>query len=227
MTRELPKPLLPVAGRPLLEYMLEHLASQGVGDVAVNLHFLGPMIREAMGDGARMGVRIHYFDEEASLGTAGAVANASAFLQETEACLVVYGDLLTNQPLAPLLERHREHDADATLLVHRRPWSNSRVRLAGDGRIVEFRERPADVDPDSGPTWVNSGFQLLSRRLVEEIAAATHPSPYDLPRDVYEPLHGSRRFYGVPLSGYRCAIDSIERYALANADVITGKLRSR
>lgn len=219
LTSERPKPLLPIASEPLLAYTLAHLARQGIADVAINVCYLGDQIRAAIGDGARFGLRIHYEVEPALLGTAGSVANLAGFFSGSDA-LVVYGDLLTDQPLGPLIARHREAAADATLLVHRRRRSNSAVELDGDGRVVCFRERPGDTG--RGERWVNSGFQLLAPSLIA--ALARRPAPLDLPADVYAPGCAELRLFGVPLSGYRCAIDSPERYRQAQDAVATGSV---
>lgn len=222
LVRDVPKPLLPVGGRPLLHWTLAWLAAQGVRDVAINLHYLPDAIPASVGDGARFGLRVHYSFEPALLGTAGTVRSLAPWLGGDDA-LVVYGDLLTDQPIAPLLAARERVDADAALVLHRRAGSNSVVDLDDASRIVGFQERPPNVDR-SVTTWVNSGIQLLSARLVSRLPAA---APADLPRDVYvpgldaaPPLH----LVGVPLSGFRVAIDSPARYAEADLAAASGRL---
>lgn len=227
LTRETPKPLLPIEGVPLLLRTLQHLAAQGFRDVAVNLHFRGERVREALGDGAA-GVRVTWSEEPALLGTAGAVRALRGFFEadDDESFVVLYGDLLLDAELAPMIAQHRATRAAATLLLHQRAGSNSLVQMGDDRRITGFVERPTPEERARSPfPWVNSGAQVLHRGLIDRIPAA---APSDLPRDVYAPaVADGVALYGVPLQGYRCAIDSPARYAEAQAAVREGRCRLR
>jgi NDP-sugar pyrophosphorylase family protein len=206
----------------LLGHTLRHLAACGWDEVGINLHFESDQIKEAIGDGASWGVRVHYRAESQLSGTAGGVRCFEDWLGRDDV-LVMYGDLLLDQDLGALLEAHRKSDADATLLVHRRRGSNSFVDLGPDGRILRFVERPVEAERRRlGEAWVNSGVQLLSASLRAEIPAA---GPADLPRDVYARCADFLHLQGVPLSGYRCAIDSRERYAQAERALAEGRCR--
>ncbi len=217
LTRNLPKPMLPICGRPLLAYTLDYLAAHGFRDVAVNLHFLPETIRNYFGDGNRFGVRIHYSHEPRLLGTAGAVAKLADFFADVEEFLVVYGDLLVDHDLGALVAFHRQHRPGATLVLHRRQNSNSLVSMDRRRRIVGFVERPTPQERLENPfAWVNSGLQILSRRMLAAIPAGVAA---DLPRDVYAPLVRREALFGMPLAGCRVAIDSPERYAEAVAAV--------
>ncbi len=231
LTLETPKPMLPVDGVPLLEWTLTHLQAQGVREVAINLHHLSRQIVEWFEDGSDLGLKIHYVYEEELLGTAGTVRSLESWVGDDESFLVVYGDILTDQPLAPLQEAHRDRRALATLLLHRRRRSNSLVDLDADGRVVGFVERPENPPPGatrSEDQWVNSGVQILNRRIFEHLArAAVEGSAHgelDLPRDVYSKILHDEYFAGVPLSGFRVAIDSLDRYEEAQEAVRDGRL---
>ena len=224
LTRELPKPLLPLNGQPLLAYLLGHLKTQGVCDVAINLHFLPHLIREHFGDGSRWNMKFSYSHEETLLGTAGGVKKMAMFFRdEPPAFLVQYGDVLTDQDFTSLAKFHSEKNALATLLVHQRAKSNSVVSLDPVGRVIGFLERPTDearrgvVSP-----WVNSGICICSPEILTRIPP---DKPCDLPRDVFAPLVGTGRLFGFPLSGFRCAIDSAERLAEARRAVAEGVCR--
>ncbi len=223
LTRETPKALLPIAGEPLLAHTLRYLAAYGFCDVAVNLHHQGEHIRGRFGDGGAFGVRLTYAPEEALLGTAGAVKNLEPYFSDVEDFLVLYGDLLIDQDLTGLLAFHRKRRALATLLVHRRPGSNSVLEMDPMGRITRFLERPGAAERRQvADSWVNSGMQVLSRRVLAIIPPGR---PADLPRDVYVPFLRDEPIYGYPLTGYRCAIDSPQRYAEAQAAVAEGRYR--
>ncbi len=222
LTRDCPKPLLPIEGKPLVGYTLDLLARHGVTDVAVNLHFLADKVEVELGDGSRYGLRIHYEREDELLGTAGAAANLLDYFADASDILIVYGDLVFDEDLTALYQRHRANRADATLLVHQRTTrSNSIIDMDDTGRIVHFRERPASWST-TGPVWVNSGCQILQRELIERFPSKR---PLDLPRDIYMPMAADLRLFGAPVEGYRIAIDSAERYQQAIRDVKAGKLR--
>jgi len=224
LTRETPKPLLEVAGRPLLEYLIQHAAAHGFNQIALNLHFRDDLFRHHFGSGAAWGVQLHYAFEPVLLGTAGAVRNLSPFLHSPEPFLVQYGDVLTDQDLTALVRFHREKQALATLLLHQRPHSNSAVAIDPHGRIVGFLERPTDQQRQDFPAtpWANSGLAVFAPEFLEVLP--THV-PSDLPRDVFPGLVPTRRLYGFPLTGYRCAVDSPERLEQLRAAVRQGQVR--
>ena len=223
LTREIPKPMLSIAGKPLLEYMLGYLRHNNFDEIAINLHYKPELIQNYFGDGAAWGVKIYYAYEENLLGTAGAVRNFASFLGDTEDFLVIYGDLLLDQDLALLQQVHREKRAIATLLVHQRLNSNSLIKMDEDNRIVAFLERPSEEEKKATPyPWVNSVVQMLNRRILHYIP---EHQPSDLPRDIYMSIISRERLYGVPLTSYRCAIDSPIRYEEAQQAVLSRKCK--
>ncbi|MDH3625592.1 MAG: nucleotidyltransferase family protein [Myxococcales bacterium] len=222
LTQDCPKPLLPIEGKPLVGYTLDLLARHGITDVAVNLHFLADRVETELGNGSRYGLRIHYEREDELLGTAGAAANLLDYFADASDVLVIYGDLVFDEDLTALYELHRANEADATLLVHQRTTpSNSIIDIDGTGRIIRFRERPVSWST-TAPVWVNSGCQILRRELIERFPSKR---PLDLPQDIYMPMAADLRLFGVPVQGYRIAVDSPERYHQAIRDVKAGKLR--
>lgn len=221
LTSETPKAMLPVGGEPLLAHTLRHLARHGVHDVTVNLHFKGESIRAFFGNGEFFGVCLRYLDEPSLLGTAGTVRSLAPDLDPKDELLVLYGDLLLDQDFGEMARVHRDRAADATLLLHQRAGSNSLVRMEEGGRISAFLERPTEEQRRASPhPWVNSGAAILAYRAREAIPEA---APADLPRDVYQPFVDRLRLFGVPLSGYRCAIDSPQRLAEADAAFREGR----
>lgn len=219
LTAALPKPMLPIQGKPLIAYNLEWLATNGYRDVAINLHFMPETIQAFVGDGARFGLHVRYSREKELLGTGGTAKNLRELWLDEEHVLVAYGDLLINQNLKGMLESHRRRDADATLLLHRSSKSNSVVEMASDFRISRFLERPTDR-PRLADAWANSGVYMLRPSLLD----ALPPGPSDFAKDLFESQCARRRFYGYPLDGYRCAIDSPQRYDQAQEDVRQGRL---
>lgn len=137
-----PKPCLPVAGRPLIHYAIDLLRSAGVTDVAVNLHHMGDAVREAVGDGSRLGVGVAYSVEDEILGTGGGIKRAREFLAADgdEPFLVSNSDTLFDADLAPAIERHRESGALATMVLTTSADPNryGAVRYTGDGRVADI-----------------------------------------------------------------------------------------
>lgn len=223
LTREIPKPMLPLDGKPLLEYTLQYLASYGFTEIGINLHFLPKQITDYFGAGERFGVSITYSYEPVLLGTAGAVKKLEPWLADVEDFLVLYGDILIDQNLADLWSFHCKKRAMATLLLHQRANSNSLVQMDDDKRIIGLVERPTDEQRRNAPyQWVNSGVYALNRGILEHIPPG---QAVDFPRDVFVPLVAEERIYGWPLTGYRCAIDSPTRYEEAQAAVRDGRYR--
>jgi len=214
LTRETPKPMLDLCGRPMLEWILAHLRTQGFDEVVVNLHFKPEIIRGHFGDGSRLGMRLRYTEEPQLLGTAGGVRNAASLLRGDEPFLVQYGDVVTDQDFGALMHFHRERSALVTLLVHQRAKSNSIVMIAEDGRVTSFLERPDEVSRRAADSpWVNSGICVCAPEVLNLLPEGVA----DLPRDVFPKLVASGRLFAMPLSGFRCAVDSPERLALVRS----------
>ena len=221
LTRDIPKPMLPLQGHPLLAYIISHLARHGFDQIAINLHFMPEMIRDYFSDGSRWKVALTYSHEPELLGTAGGIKKMAGFLRQGDAFLVHYGDILTDQDFTVMLRFHRDRRSVATLLLHQRARSNSVVTLDEDGRIVSFLERPTeDVRRGVESPWVHSGICICDPESLDAIPPGV---PCDLPRDIFPKLVHSGRLYGFPVSGYRCAIDSPQRLAEARAALAEGR----
>ncbi len=222
LTRDVPKPMLDVQGSPLLAYIVAHLRRHGFDDLIINLHYQPEVIRSYFGDGTRWGVRITYSYEENLLGTAGGLKNAAEFFSGSEDFLVHYGDVVTDANFTRMYAFHRSRGALATLLVHRRPKSNSIIHLDAEDRITRFVERPAnETADDPARTFVNSGVCVAHRDLLDLIPAG---ETADLPRDIYTGYTAVGRLFAYPLTGYRCAVDSAGRLDELRATVGGGRL---
>lgn len=218
LTHDTPKPMLPLGDRPVLDYVLRHLVRHGFDDLVVNLHFRPDVIRDYCGDGSRFGARITYSFEEEPLGTAGAVRKVAERLRGGP-FLVQYGDVLTGEDFGPLIAAHAARGAVATIVTHRRARSNSVVVVGDGGRVERFLERPSEeerrgVDSDR----VFSGVLMAAPELLDLIP----DGPADLPRHVFPAAVAAGRLFAHPLTGYRCAIDSPERLASAEAALDAG-----
>lgn len=147
LTDTIPKPLVPVAGRPFLERILEFLRAGGITDVVVNLHHLGHRIAEHLGDGARFGVRVAYSWEDPILDTGGGIKRAEPLLAG-EPFVVMNGDSLLEVRLSELLAFHRERGGIITMALRENPdpARYGVVDLDLAGRVRRVLGRPDDVD---------------------------------------------------------------------------------
>jgi NDP-sugar pyrophosphorylase family protein len=224
LTREIPKPMLSIGDAPLLAYILGNLKRHGFTDISINLHFKPEMIRDYFGDGTHAGLNLTYSFEPELLGTAGGLKNVEHFFRNEKEFLVHYGDILTNQDFTAMLEFHRKKQALATLLLHQRNKSNSIVTLDDQNRIISFLERPDEAGREGHTSrWVHSGICICHPEILNSILPATAS---DLPRDVFPKLLETGRLFGFPLSGYRCAVDSLERVAEARGSIIQQNCRA-
>lgn len=140
LTMDLPKPLIPIAGKPILVWQIEWLKKQGVSDFVLAVGHLRSKIFEALGDGRKLGVRIFYSVEEEPLGTAGAIRNAAPFLED-EVFLAVNGDIVTDLQVKPLLDALNNADAAIALVPLRSPYGV--VEVGEEGYVTAFAEKPA------------------------------------------------------------------------------------
>jgi mannose-1-phosphate guanylyltransferase len=224
LTREIPKPMLPLGDRPMLEYILCHLKRHGFDQVAVNLHFMPEVIQEHFADGSRWGLRLTYSHEPQLLGTAGGTKKMESFFRGDEPFLVQYGDVVTNQDFAAMLAFHRQRKALATLLVHQRAKSNSALSVDATGCIERFIERPSEAQRSAVVDgWVFSGITICQPELLDLIPPQTF---CDFPRDVFVRLTETRRLFAFPLTGQRTAVDSPERLAEARRGVAEALYRA-
>jgi NDP-sugar pyrophosphorylase family protein len=223
LTKEIPKAMLPLHGHPLLAYIISHLKSHDFDQIAINLHFRPEVIRDYFSDGSKFNATLTYSYEPELLGTAGGVKKMESYFRAEDAFLIHYGDILTDQDFTAMLSFHRTHNALATLLVHQRAKSNSAVSMDEQGRILSFLERPSEEDRQAvKSSWASSSICICDPGILDFIPAKI---TCDLPRFVFPRLVESRRLYGFPLSGYRCAIDSPERLAEAKSALVQGQCR--
>jgi mannose-1-phosphate guanylyltransferase len=212
--RSLPKVLVQVGGQPLLRRQLSYHEREGLSRVVINTHHLAGQITSFV---ARYHgpLEISCIREESLLGTAGGVRNALPRLGPGP-FLVLYGDVLVNEPLAPLFDYHRERGAIATLAVYEEESTEGKgvVRVDRSGRVTGFEEKQSRA---RGPALVNAGVYVIEPQLVSSLPAG---APSDFGHDVF-PSAVNR---GLPIFGYRIAqrvidVGTPQGLALAGAAV--------
>ncbi|MDY7103970.1 MAG: sugar phosphate nucleotidyltransferase [Actinomycetota bacterium] len=220
LTSNVPKPMVPIVNRPLMEHVVTHLRRHGFSEIVVTVAYLANAIRTYFGDGSELGVRMVYATEEAPLGTAGSVRNARDVLDET--FVVISGDVLTDIDLTAIVARHREREAMATIGLVRveDPLEFGIVICDEDGRVERFLEKPTwgEVFSDT----INSGVFVLEPEVLEWIPP---DRPVDFSGEVFPRLlDAGRPIAGAVSAGYWEDIGTLEAYVRAHRDVLDGRV---
>jgi len=221
LTCDRPKPMVPVANRPIMEYAVDLLIGQGIKDIGITLQYLPEQIMDHFGDGSVFGVNMQYFIEEVPLGTAGSVKNAAEFLDET--FVVVSGDALTDFNLMEAIEFHYEKGAIATLVLTEvpSPLEYGVVITEKDGRIKRFLEKPGWGEVFSD--WVNTGIYILEPEVLNYFDFGVK---YDFSKNLFpQLLENGEVVCGCLLSGYWCDIGNLDQYLQAHMDILAGKVK--
>lgn len=222
MTAEIPKPMISLCNRPLMENSVSLLRQHGFDRIIANLHHRGDTISDHFGDGSRFGVELRYSHEDTLWGTAGGVRRCADFLDET--FVVVSGDALTDIDLTALLGRHRQAGALASIAL--KPVAAVEqfgvVVLDDDERVASFQEKPARSEALSD--LVNTGIYIFEPEVLDYIPAAEF---YDFGRQVFPALVAAGApFYGFSIADYWCDVGSLDTYRQAHTDVLNGRVRA-
>lgn len=223
LTERLPKPLLPVAGTPLIVWNLLLLRRHGVTEVVVNLHHLGHLIQDALGDGGRYGLRIAYSHEPVILGTGGGLKQAEP-LFEGRPFFVLNGDTLLELDLTALAEFHRQRQALATMVLRPDPeaarWGPVEVddrqavlSINGKGRRV------GDSGRRSADTLMFAGVHIMHPRLLKDLPAGKESSIIDA---YVRAIEQGESILGFRMAGYWSDVGTPERYAQVQRDAEAG-----
>jgi mannose-1-phosphate guanylyltransferase/phosphomannomutase len=217
MTANLPKPLLPLANRPVMEHVLRLLRRHGVTDTVVTVQFLASLVRNYFGDGDELEMSLQYATEPRPLGTAGSVKNAEAALRG-DTFLVLSGDALTDADLSGMVEFHRESGALVTvgLKAVPDPLEYGIVICDADGRVNRFLEKPTwgQVFSDT----VNTGIYVMEPEVLAEVEA---DAEVDWSGDVFPRLLArGAPVFGYAFDGYWEDVGTLESYRQAHLDVL-------
>jgi mannose-1-phosphate guanylyltransferase len=219
LTSAIPKPVVPLAGRPFITYMVEWLRGHGVDDVILACGFMADGVRSVLGDGSALGVRLRYIEEPEPLGTGGALKFAEELLEDR--FMMLNGDVLTDMDLTAQLAQHEATGASGTLALIgvEDPTAYGLVRLRADNAVSEFLEKPDPSEIDTN--LVNAGAYILERSVLETLPpAGTNCS---IERHVFPALVG-HDLYGFPQTGYWMDIGTPERYLQGTFDILEGNV---
>jgi len=217
LTSTVPKPVVPLVDRPFIAYMIEWLRGHGVDDVILACGFMADGVRDVLGDGSGLGVRLRYIEEPSPLGTGGALKFAEELLEDR--FFMLNGDLLTDIDLTAQLEQHERTGARATLalMAVQDPSAYGLVRRESDLSVREFIEKPNPDEIDTN--LVNAGAYILERPILESMAP--RGTRVSIERDVFPSLVG-QGLYGYEATGYWMDIGTPERYLQATFEILEG-----
>jgi mannose-1-phosphate guanylyltransferase/phosphomannomutase len=221
LTTALPKPLLPVANRPIVEHVLRLLRRHGIHETVLTVQYLAAAVRAALGDGSELGMDLTYATEENPLGTAGSVKNAEDELRD-DTFLVISGDALTDIDLAAVVAHHRACGALATLCLTRVPDPREYgvVVLDEGGRVERFVEKPGwgQVISDT----VNTGIYVLEPEVLDGLVRG---EVADWSGDVFPRLvHSGAAVHGYVAEGYWEDVGTLQTYQSAQSDALDGRV---
>jgi mannose-1-phosphate guanylyltransferase / phosphomannomutase len=217
LTASQPKPMLPVANKPIMEHVLRLLRRHGFTETIVTVQFLASMVRNYFGDGEDFGMSLQYATEETPLGTAGSVKNAEDALRD-EPFLVISGDALTDIDLSEMIRFHKDSGALVTVGLTRvpNPLEFGIVIADEDGRIQRFLEKPTwgQVFSDT----VNTGIYVMQPEVLAELKPG---QTADWSGDIFpQMLERDAPLYGYVADGYWEDIGTLDSYIKAQADVL-------
>lgn len=239
---DVPKPMIPICGKPILEWQIENLKACGLTDITLVIGYLGHVIKEYFGDGEKFGVKISYFVEDSPLGTAGALFKMPEL---TEDFLLLCGDVILDVDFNRFIEFHQKNHAWASLMAHPNghPYDSSLLvteilppQVPG-GNPVDTHRVVRWMNKEDERLYyknrVNAGIEIISPELLKETMkhfVPRHPETpdkIDLDRDVLKPNIHSGRFFAYDTPEYIKDMGTPDRYYEVEKDLQTGKVKAR
>lgn len=224
VTKNIPKPMVPIEGKPLLEYQVENLRENGVNNIILIVGHLGDVIQDHFGDGSAFGVDINYYVEETPLGTAGALAKIKDRLEDT--FFLVFGDLFININYDRFLEYHTEKQSLITLFVHpnSHPYDSDIIITDDESKVTGWSYKK-DVRTEDYRNLVNAGLYVMQKAAVDEIEkiqSAKGEDKVDLEKELIIPLIATSPIYAYHSTEYVKDIGTPDRLQKVTADYVNG-----
>ncbi len=209
LTDKLPKCLVPIAGKPLLEIWLLALRNAGVTDVLVNTHHLADQVCEYIAQQPVANINVTLYHEPELLGSAGTVAENQSFVEGEKSFLIIYADNLTNMDLSDFMAFHEQKKAVFSMALFKTPTPSECGIVVCDANdlVQEFQEKPAHPKSD----WANAGLYIANTSLFQHIPQKHEVRDFGF--DVLPSLIGE--MYGYPFEGFYCDTGTPERLTFA------------
>ncbi len=212
--KDIPKPMAPIDGKPLLEYQIENLKENGVTNIIIVIGHLGDIIKNYFGNGLNYGVNISYFAEETPLGTAGALAELEDQLEDI--FFLVFGDLFININFKRFIDFHKNTNALISLFTHpnSHPYDSDIVVTDNKNRIIGWNRKNTERTNDY-KNLVNAGIYVVNKEIIRNISMNKKT---DLEKDVIIPLISSGKVFSYQSTEYVKDIGTPERLKKVSAD---------
>jgi len=223
LTQTVPKPMVPVLNRPLLEHTIDLLRSANVRDIAVNVHHLPEQIIARFGDGSDFGVNLYFSREEKIMGTAGGIKAVQGFLEDGT-FLVINSDIIVDIDLNRVLEFHRERGSCLTLVVREddSPKKYDPIEIQEDGRIVHFVGASSMNIPDNTRRVMFTGIQIMEPEIFSRIPAGKFCGTTE---DVFpEMVQEGLPIFGYLHKDYWIDMGNREQYLQVHKDALDDKI---
>ena len=220
---DIPKPMIPIEGRPVLEREIECLCEQGFTDILITVGHLGNVIMDYFGNGLKFGAHITYYFEKKPLGNAGALFQVKD--QLTDDFLLLNADAMFDIDFNRFVQYHKTHDAVATLFTHpnSHPY-DSGVIIADEHMAVRKWLAKEDERPEYFKNRVNAGLHVLNKRILEQTVEG---GKIDLDRQLLKPLAGTGQMYCYDSPEYVKDMGTPERYYAVCKDFANGIVKAR
>ena len=224
LTENIPKPMVKIGGKPILEHTINLLKKHGVTEIILALCYLPQPIIDYFGDGKSFGINISYTFENPNtpLGTAGAILPSKDFINNT--CIVTYADTLRDLNITKMLEEHRLSKSVATLNVYKHTGENFKSSIVFDDnkKLVKFEELEKSTTLKEGFVWSNGSFYIIEPEIISYIKKDT---PTDFARDVFPNLLKDEKIVSVfPSTEYFIDIGTLETLERAEQDIKDKKI---
>lgn len=221
LTTNVPKPMVPLFDRPVMEHCINLLIKHEIRDIIVTVSYLANEIMQYFGDGSRWGVKIRYSVENEPLGTAGGIKLVQDMIKER--FVVVSGDAITDIDLSAAIEKHESASAIASLLLYEvdDPSQFGLVQHDNTGKITRFLEKPKSSEIFTNT--VNTGIYILEPEVLSSIP---YHETYDFARQLFpRMLNNQEPIYGFKVDGYWCDVGNLIQYKNAHYDALMGRVK--
>jgi len=222
ITCDIPKPMIPICGKPILEYQIDCLKKNGLTEIIIVIGHLGNHIKEYFGDGGRLGCRISYFTETEPLGTAGALYKLENLSDDF---ILLNGDVIFDMDFSRMIAFHKGKRAQVSLAVHpnSHPFDSALIITDNNHRVTGW------LNKEDGRTWhknqVNAGVHILSTDFIKNCPQIKEK--IDLDRDMLKPSIAAYRIFAYSTPEYIKDMGTPERYAQVSSDIENGMVKGK
>lgn len=219
---EVPKPMIEILGKPILEHQVDVLKKQGLKDYIFVIGHLGYVIKDYFDDGSKFGVSIEYIVEEEPLGTAGALYYLKDRIKDD--FVLLNGDIIFDVDIDRFYKYHKDHNGLATILVHpnNHPFDSSLIEVNNDGMVIDW------INKEAERVWyhnlVNAGIHILSVKVLDRFIEAKKT---DLDRDILKPMIMEKQLFAYSSPEYIKDMGTPKRYDEVISDIKTGKVDNK